>query len=84
MPELRRHAGHDQETACVGTKDRAMILFTLWFLNLAMAAAIIIAIIQKRKRQREEEKRRGSNGIRDATVKGEKTCLSVRVLKKVS
>ncbi len=35
-----------------------MILFTLWFLNFAMAAAILIALVQKR-RHKQEEKEQG-------------------------
>lgn len=32
-----------------------MILFTLWFLNLAMAAALVVILFQKRRRKREEQ-----------------------------
>lgn len=31
-----------------------MILLSMWFLNLALAAAIVIAILQKRRRNREK------------------------------
>lgn len=43
-----------------------MILFTLWFLNFALAAAIVVALFQKRRHKREEEKQ-GDRSMREGT-----------------